>query len=198
MIKSMSMLMLMLTQNSKKTPIHAVNSFVLSSAVDSLQTTGADGDLGGGSIDAAEGDSLAVGEGVHGVEGNVEARGGVVDGEDVNGLAVVGELPAGAALVRVPAGDGGGGTDVGEAGDLALGLPAVLGDQAVGSVGAGDGSQGAAAIIVAGVVGNYCDVLVMVAKIYMVGRKWCKHTSVGHGGGGESENAGNLGEEHFG
>lgn len=158
MIKSMSMLMLMLTQKFQE-DAHSCSQVILFllSTADALQTAGADGDLGGGGIDTAKGDSLAVGEGVHGVEGNVEAGGGVVDGENVDGLAVVGELPAGAALVRVPAGDGGGGTDVGEAGDLALGLPAVLGDQAVGSIGAGDGSQGAAAIIVAGVVGNCCD-----------------------------------------
>jgi hypothetical protein len=119
-----------------------------------LQAAGACGDLGGSGIDTAQGDGLAVGQGVHGVQGNVEARGGVVDGQDVDGLAVVGELPAGAALWGVPAGDGGGGTNVGEAGDLGLRLPAVAGDQTVGAIGAGDGSQGAAAIIIAGVVGD--------------------------------------------
>lgn len=77
----------------------------------------------------------------------------MVDGEDVDGTAVVGELPAGAALGRVPATNGGGTAD--ELGaDLALCLPAVPGDEAVLAVGAGDGGQGAAGIIVAGVVGD--------------------------------------------
>lgn len=54
-----------------------------------MHTAGADVDLAGSSVDAAEGDGLAVGQGVHGVEGDVEAGGGVVDGVDVDGLAVV-------------------------------------------------------------------------------------------------------------
>lgn len=65
-----------------------------------LQTAVADGNLGSGRIDAAEGDSLAVGQGVHGVQSNVEASGSVVNGENVDGLAIVGELPAGTALLR--------------------------------------------------------------------------------------------------
>lgn len=107
----------------------------------------------------------------------------MVDGEDVDGPAGVGELPAGAALSnpvvsfcqgrddvlmagqdgkycfwtyarRVPSGNDIGPTDVGEVGDVALGGPAVLGDQAVGAVRAGDGRQGPGGIVVAGVVGD--------------------------------------------
>lgn len=55
---------------------------------------------------------------------------------------------------RVPAGDGLDAADVGEPLDLLLGLPAVLGDEAVGAVGAADGREGAGAVVVAGVVGD--------------------------------------------
>ena len=78
----------------------------------------------------------------------------MVDGEDVDALALVGELPAGAALVRVPARDGLGTADVRELGDLALGCPAVLGDQAICAVGAGDLGERAGAVVIAGVVGD--------------------------------------------
>lgn len=61
----------------------------------------ADGDLDGGGVDTAKSRGLAVGQLVHGRLGEVEAAGGVVDGEDVDGPAGVGELPAGAAL-RLP------------------------------------------------------------------------------------------------
>jgi hypothetical protein len=101
-----------------------------------------------------------------------------------------------AYLSRVPAGDGSGGTDVREAGNGTLSLPAVSGDETVGTVGAGDGSHGAAGIIVASVVGD-CDVIVSngyYARLYPLNG----HTSIGHGNGGESEDAGDLGEEHFG
>lgn len=92
------------------------------------------GNLGGRGINVAKGRSLTVGQSVQGIQGNVEARGGVVDGEDIDALAVVLKLPAGAALGRVPAGNGFGTADVGELGNGALGLPALAGDEAVGAV----------------------------------------------------------------
>lgn len=63
-----------------------------------LQAAVAERDLGGGSLDAAKGGGLAVGEVVHGSLGDVEAAAGVVDGEDVDRLAVVGQGVALAAL----------------------------------------------------------------------------------------------------
>ena len=74
-------------------------------------------------LNAAQLDTVAVGQLVEGTESNVEASRGVVNSQDVNRLAVVGRGPAGAAVGGVPAGDGGGATDVGEARDLALGVP---------------------------------------------------------------------------
>lgn len=70
---------------------------IIFSRLTPLQAAGAEADLLRLGLNAAEAAGLAVGEVVHGGEANVEAR-GVVDGEDVDGLAVVGELPAGAAL----------------------------------------------------------------------------------------------------
>lgn len=49
-------------------------------------------------IDATKLLSLVVGQGIHGALCEVEARCGVVDGEHVDGLAVVGDAVAGAAL----------------------------------------------------------------------------------------------------
>lgn len=46
----------------------------------------------------AEGGGLAVGELVQGGLGDVEAGGGVVDGEDVDGAPAVAQLPASSAL----------------------------------------------------------------------------------------------------
>lgn len=63
-----------------------------------LQATVAHIDLSGSRIDAAQSNSLAVGKVVHGVQCDVEAGSGVVDGKNVDGLAVVAELPAGTAL----------------------------------------------------------------------------------------------------
>ena len=70
-------------------------------------------------------------------------------------MALVGELPAGAAGGRVPAPDGDGAADVGEVGGLAERLPAEAGGEAVGAVGAGYLGEGAAGNIVAGVVGDW-------------------------------------------
>jgi hypothetical protein len=45
-------------------------------------------------------------------------------------------------------------SDLGESGNVGLGLPVVPGDETVGAVGAGQRGQGAAAIVVAGVVAD--------------------------------------------
>lgn len=107
-------------------------------------------DLG---VDTAERGSLATGEGVHGIEANVEARGGVVDGKDVDLAALVLEAVATTAVGGVPASDDVDTTDV-LGGDVALGLPAVLGDETVGAIRARDGGHGARLVIVASVVGD--------------------------------------------
>lgn len=105
-------------------------------------------DLG---VDAAELGTLAVCEGVQGIETNVEASSGVVDGEDVDLLALVLEAVAATAVGRVPALDDVDTTDV-LGRDAALSLPAVLGDETVLAVGARDGGHGAGLVIVASVV----------------------------------------------
>lgn len=70
-------------------------------AASSLWQTAVGGsDLDGSGLNAAEGGSLAVGELVHGGLGDVEAGGGVVDGQDVDGAATVAQLPASSALRR--------------------------------------------------------------------------------------------------
>lgn len=117
-----------------------------------LQAAVAESDLGRLGLNAAELGSLAVGKVVHSGGGKVEATGSSVDAEDVDGLAVVGQGVALAAVGGVPAGNVGSTANVGELGNSALGLPAVLGDQAVDAVRARDSSQGAAGIIVTGVV----------------------------------------------
>lgn len=94
----------------------------------------------------------------------------------------------------VPAGNLGGTADVGEVGDGALGLVAVAGDEAVGAVGARDGDHGAAGVIVAGVVGDWWDVLVMLHVVGM--ESVMRHTSDGGGSGGQGEDAEDVGE-HF-
>lgn len=80
----------------------------------------------------------------------------MVDGQDVDRLALVGHGPAGTAVGRVPAADLLDAADVGEVLDLRLEVPAVLGDEAVGAVGARDDGERAVGVIVASVVGDCC------------------------------------------
>lgn len=122
-----------------------------------LQTAVAHGDLSGGGVDTSVLNGVTVGQGVHGIESNVEASSAVVNSQDVDCLAAVCELPAGTAAGRVPASNGLDTTDVWEARDLALSLPAVSGDEAVGTVGARDDIQGARCVIVAGIVRDCVD-----------------------------------------
>ena len=130
----------------------ALNQYILRSSL-SLQATLVGRNLGVGGVDATELGSLVVGQGIETLLVDVEARSSVVDGKDVDGLALVGDAVAGAALGGVPAGDALVATEVGGL-DVALGLPAVLGDEAVGAVRAGDGGEGAAGVVVAGIVGD--------------------------------------------
>lgn len=74
-------------------------------------------------LDAAKLDSVAVRQVVHGGEANVEAGCRMVNGQNVDGLAVVASRPARAAVGRVPAADGLGAADVGEPRNVSLLLP---------------------------------------------------------------------------
>lgn len=118
-----------------------------------LQSTVANSDLSSSRINPTKLNSLVVGKSVHRRGRNVEARSSVVDGQDVDALALVGKLPARAAALGVPASDGLRASNVRKLGDLALSLPAVARDEAVCAVGAGDGCHGAASFAVAWVVG---------------------------------------------
>lgn len=100
---------------------------------------------------------------IHGLLAHVDARSRVVDSQDVDGLALVRDGPAGTAVGRVPAGHLLDAADVGEVPDLRLEVPAVLGDEAVCAVGAGDDGHGAVGVVVAGVVGDWC-VLMRVSR----------------------------------
>lgn len=105
------------------------------------------------SVDAAELDSLTICEGVQGIQANVEARGSVVDSEDVDLLALVLEAVAATTVGRVPALDDVDTTDV-LGRDVALSLPAILGDETVLAIRARDSGHGARLVIVASVVGD--------------------------------------------
>lgn len=63
-----------------------------------LQATGTAINLDSRGCYPAESNSLVVRQSVHGLLGKVEARGGVVDGQHVDGDTVVGQLEAGTAL----------------------------------------------------------------------------------------------------
>ena len=67
----------------------------------SLQSAVTDGNLGVLCVDASECLSLAVGKLVHSLLGEVEAVGGVVNGKNVDGLAVVCDAVASTALMNV-------------------------------------------------------------------------------------------------
>lgn len=63
---------------------------------------------------------------------------------------------------RVPSGDAVAASNVGVVGDGTLGLVSVLGDEAVDAIRAGNFSQGPRGIVVAGVVGDFMLMLVLV------------------------------------
>lgn len=130
-----------------------MNSCHRRAGIASLEAALAGSDLLGLGVDASQEDSVVVRERVHRTEGNVEARLGVVNRDDVDRRAVVRELPAGAALVRVEARDDGGATDVREVRQRAEGREA-LGEHTVRAVRARNGGQGAIGVVVRLVVGH--------------------------------------------
>ena len=89
---------------------------------------------------------------------NVQSIGGVIDGKNEDLLAgrSIRDAIAHSAVRRVPASNFGAAANVWEAWDVGLLLPAVAGDQAVGTVGAGDDIKRAVALRVAWVVGERC------------------------------------------
>lgn len=80
-------------------------------------------------LHASQSIGLVVGELVHGLFTQVKARSSVVDGQDVDCLAVVGHGVALAALGGVPAFDVAGAANERESGDGPLGLVAVPGGE---------------------------------------------------------------------
>lgn len=93
---------------------------------------------------------------IHRLLRNIQPLRHMVDGQDENLLPRlrVLDLIALAARRRIPAGNVAAAANVGEARDFALGFPTVAGDEAVGTVGAGDGGERAGAVGVAVVVGE--------------------------------------------
>lgn len=64
-----------------------------------FQPAEADSDLGNHGVNTAKGHGLVVGQLVHGRQSHVHTLGGMVDGQDVHGLAVVRGRPASSALL---------------------------------------------------------------------------------------------------
>ena len=135
-------------------PILLCTSHLLRHQTNHLQSAVASCDLGVLCLNATESLSLAVGEIVHGGLGDVETVASVVDSKNIDSLAVVCDAIAGSALCAVPALNTHVASDTGEASDGALVLPAVLGDQTILAIRAGNGGERAASIIVASVVGD--------------------------------------------
>lgn len=94
----------------------------------SLQTAEPQSDLLNIRLDSTKEGGLVVGEPVHRRECNVQTTSSMINGEDIDGVASVGRLPTGSTVGRVPAGDGRGASNVREAPDCSLCLPAVLGN----------------------------------------------------------------------
>lgn len=79
----------------------------------------------------------------------------MVDSQNVNGLAVVCDTVAGAALGRVPARNSLVATNAREGGNVGLGVPSILGDEAICAIRARQSDQTTAAVIVTSVVRNF-------------------------------------------
>lgn len=85
-------------------------------------------------VNASELSSLTVCEVIHGSLGEVEASSSVINGQDVDSLAVVCDAVAGTALGRVPALDTLVATDARERRYVRLSVPSVLGYETVRTV----------------------------------------------------------------
>ena len=116
-----------------------------------LKTASRGSDLRRLGVHATKERSLVVRERVHRRERDVEPRVGVVDREHVDALPVVRQLPARAALGRVPSRDRGRAADVGEVWQRAKGAEA-LRDHPIRAVGARDGREAAGRVVVRQVV----------------------------------------------
>ena len=123
------------------------------------QTTHGQRNLGHLGINTAELGCLSVGQVVHGVEAHVEPAAGVVDGENVDRLAVVRGRPARAAVGRVPAGHLIASSYVGEVAHVTLHLPVVLGHDAVSAVRARNKCEAAAGLVVSDIVRDWGRIL---------------------------------------
>lgn len=109
--------------------------------------------LGPLGIDSSQSHSLTTSQFVQSCLSNVETISGVVHGQDVDSVAIVGERVTCATVHIVPTSNGGGASDVREAWEGALGS-VTLGEKAVGSVATGGGGERARGIIVASVIGD--------------------------------------------
>jgi len=106
--------------------------------------------LGRRSIDPPQEFSLAIRQVVHRVKIDVEARGGVVDGQDVDRGALILKFPTRPTVRATPASDGLRAADVWEVGEGAEG--GVLAHQALRAVGAGDVVERRGCGVVGGIV----------------------------------------------
>lgn len=97
--------------------------------------------------------SLVIGEEIHSLNTDIETTGRGINSNDFNGLALVLQGVAFAAVRIVPFGDGGCATDAGEC-RQGVESSKSLGHEAVLAVGAGDFVQGGASNIIFGIVGD--------------------------------------------
>ena len=118
-----------------------------------LQTAGRSRHLRGRGVDPSEGHSLTVCEGVHRLQRDVEAGVGVINREDVNAPAVVGQPPARPARGGVPASDGCRTTNVREVGERPESGEA-LREHSIRAVGARDVREARRRAVVRLVVGD--------------------------------------------
>lgn len=106
-----------------------------------------------GCFDAAHGDAGAAGKFLHSGARNIEAVGGVIHSQYIDGATIVSKGPAGAAACTVPPVDKGSAADKREGWEGALGCVAAR-KKAVAAVAAADGVEAAITLIVAGIKGD--------------------------------------------
>ena len=117
------------------------------------QTAGRSCHLRGRGVDPSEGLSLTVCEGVHRLQRDVKTGVGVVNREDVDAPAVVGQPPARPARGGVPASDGRRTTNVREVGERPESGEA-LGEHSIRAVGARDVREARRRAVVCLVIGD--------------------------------------------